>query len=77
MKGQYLVKSVARMPSGLAFRDVYANIGSNLASWENARRTYDTDTGPRNVEDLLLFQLAGRDLQSLVILGDPATMLPL
>jgi hypothetical protein len=66
-----------RMPSGLAFRDVYANIGSNLASWENARSVYDTDTGPRNVEDLLMFQLAGRDLQSLVILGDPATMLPL
>jgi hypothetical protein len=70
-----LFQTTPRTPCALAFRDVYANIGSYLAAWDAARAAYDS--GAKNVDDLLALQLAARDLQALVILGDPAAMLPL
>lgn len=62
-------------PVGHAFREVYGNIGGYLAGWEQASKLYDS--GSRNLADLLALQLAARDLQSLVIIGDPAVSLPL
>jgi len=70
-----LYQTQPRTPIGQAFRDVYADIGGYLASWENARASYDA--GAQNLTDLLAWQLCARDLQSLVILGDPAAALPL
>jgi hypothetical protein len=62
-------------PIGQAFRDVHADIGGYLSTWEAAREQYDA--GAKNLTDLLTWQLCARDLQSLVILGDPAAALPL
>jgi hypothetical protein len=70
-----LFQLAPRTPLGQAFRDVHGNIGGYLADWDNARRVYDS--GGRNLGDLMAMQLCARDLQSLVILGDPAAMLPL
>lgn len=64
-----------KVPLGQAFREVHGNVGGYLADWDNARRVYDS--GGRNIPDLMAMQLCARDLQSLVILGDPAAVLPL
>jgi hypothetical protein len=64
-----------KTPVGHAFREVHNNIGGYLAAWEQASELYAA--GSRNLGDLLAMQLAARDLQSLVIIGDPAVSLPL
>jgi len=70
-----LYQTPVTVPIGHAFREVYNNIGGYLAGWERARALYDA--GGRNLRDLLALQLAARDLQSLVIIGDPAVSLAL
>lgn len=70
-----LFQTSSKTPVGHAFREVYSNIGGYLAAWEQACKLYDA--GSRNLADLLAMQLAARDLQSLVIIGDPAVSLPL
>lgn len=64
-----------RTPVGHAFREVHGNIGGYLAAWEAARKAYDA--GTPSLPDLVSMQLAARDLGSMVILGDPAAVLPL
>ncbi len=64
-----------RTTVGHAFREWFQRLGPLLVSWEEARARYDA--GGRNTEQLMLYQLAARDVQSTVILGDPAAMLPL
>jgi hypothetical protein len=64
-----------RDPVGLAFRDWYARVGGLYSQHSAASRAYDG--GEENVGDLLFYQLAARDIQSTVILGDPAVVLPL
>jgi hypothetical protein len=64
-----------RTTLGFAFKDAYATVGSYLANWDLGRAAYDA--GSQNIADLLRLQLAARDLQSMVILGDPAaTLIP-
>ncbi|HYW30093.1 MAG TPA: hypothetical protein VE869_01215 [Gemmatimonas sp.] len=64
-----------RDPVGMAFRDWYARVGGLYSQHAAAARAYDN--GEENVADLLYFQLAARDIQSTVILGDPTVALPL
>lgn len=64
-----------RTTVGHAFREWYLRLGSLAGAWENARQTFDA--GDRRTDVLLYYQLAARDVQSTVILGDPAVMLPL
>lgn len=60
---------------GLALRDWYARIGPLGQQFGIARQSYSRgdDVGDR----LLYYQLAQRDVQSLVVLGDPTVRLPL
>lgn len=64
-----------RTSVGHAFRDWYLKLASLYAMWGNARDLYNV--GARNTAELMLYQLAARDVQSTVILGDPAALLPL
>lgn len=70
-----LFQRFPRTPIGHAFRQVYANIGSYLANWQVARQGFDS--GASNLPELMNLQLSARDLQGMVILGDPAVTLPL
>jgi hypothetical protein len=61
-------------PLGFAFRDCHAHVGELLAALDGAidQLSADNDTRDR----ALACQLAARDRQSLVILGDPTVALP-
>jgi hypothetical protein len=61
-------------PVGHAFRHWYANAGSHFAAWDAARLSYD---GKESSNATILYHtLAARDVQTLVLLGDPAVSLP-
>lgn len=64
-----------RILVGHAFRDWFQRLGPLFGAGNAARDRYNT--GARNTDELMLRQLAARDVQSTVILGDPAAMLPL
>jgi hypothetical protein len=64
-----------RTPLGHAFRDWYQRLGGLSVAWTAARQMFDG--GNRNIDALLYYQLAARDVESTVILGDPTAMLPL
>lgn len=81
--GQYLTNSIVRAlynriyskkPIGLVFREYYAPIGA--LSIEHDQAAVDLKNGQDTHEILLRCQLTARDLQSMVILGDPTAMLP-
>ena len=62
-------------PIGLATRICYAPMSTAYASYDAALRAYDRgDTDARSIA--LYNQLVARDLQSMVILGDPTAALP-
>jgi hypothetical protein len=63
-----------RVPVGLSFRDWFARVGTCYAAWNAACDAYDS--GARNMDEILYNQLAARDIQSTVILGDPTALLP-
>lgn len=81
--GQHLTHSLVRAlynniyrpkPVGLAFRDYYEPLGT--LSTEYDRALEDFRNGQDTHELMLYCQLASRDLQSMVLLGDPTAMLP-
>jgi len=60
-------------PVGLAFRDYYAQLGSVYIDYDQAHEKFDGD----NTKEALLFcRLVARDIQSMVVLGDPTATLP-
>lgn len=82
--GQYLTDNLCQamyeelyrgQPVGLAFRRWYARVGVLGTQYDAARADFDRGGNP--IADLLFYQLAERDVKSLVILGDPTVRLPL
>jgi hypothetical protein len=57
-------------PVGHALRRWYANAGSHYAAWDATRLRYDGEEAAN--ASLLYHTLAARDIQTLVLLGDPA-----
>jgi len=81
--GQYLTDSLTnamyeglyrRQPVGLAFREWYKRIGVLSVQFDALRRAFNQSDAVEG--DLLFCQLAQRDVQSMVILGDPTVSLP-
>jgi hypothetical protein len=62
-------------PVGLAFRPIYAPLGTLYLSYEAAYREYNKGKDEQ-LSSILYCQLAARDLQSSVLLGDPTAVLP-
>jgi hypothetical protein len=83
--GQYLTSKLQKVlydniysakPVGLAFRDFYMPpLGELLLQHDMAREAFNR--GENTLHAMLYCQLAARDVQSLVILGDPTAVLPL
>ena len=80
--GQHLTRSIVRAlynniytskPVGLAFRDYYEPLGTLSTQYDRAFEEFKRGQDTRGV--MLYCQLAARDLQSMVILGDPTAML--
>jgi hypothetical protein len=61
-------------PIGHAFRGWYANAATHFAAWDEARRGFDGQEASKAA--VLYHTLAARDIQTLVLLGDPAVALP-
>jgi hypothetical protein len=61
-------------PIGLVLREHHAQLQQLYA--EHAAALGEYDSGQDNLERLLYLQLAARDVQSTVLLGDPAVTLP-
>ncbi|MBV9082487.1 MAG: hypothetical protein JOZ62_07430 [Acidobacteriaceae bacterium] len=61
-------------PVGLAFRDAFAKLASLYVSYESNRRAFNGGGNTRGA--MLKDLLVSRDVQSMVILGDPTAMLP-
>jgi hypothetical protein len=60
-------------PCGFAFGDWYARYGSYSTAYQNYQREYD---GSKGIQAQMLYQrLVAQDIQSLVLLGDPAVTL--
>jgi hypothetical protein len=81
--GQFLTNSLKRVlynkvykaqPIGLAFREYYLPLGALSIQYDRA--LVDFKNGKETHEIMLFCQLASRDLQSMVILGDPTAVLP-
>jgi len=81
--GQYLTSALQQalydniygaMPVGLAFADWYGTLGGLSIEYESARKAYNK--GEDTLSSVLYSQLATRDRQSMVILGDPTVALP-
>ena len=70
-----LYQLTPRTPVGRALWDWFGRVGALYASWDAARNGYNS--GASDVRALLYPQLGARDVESTVILGDPAAMLPL
>jgi len=60
-------------PVGHAFRNWYAAAGTHYAAWDAVRLAYDGKEAAN--ASLLYHNLAARDVQTLVLLGDPAVQL--
>lgn len=60
-------------PVGLALRHCYDRLGSFYIHYEQALEIFD---GNNTKDSLLFYRLAARDIQSMVILGDPTVTLP-
>jgi hypothetical protein len=61
-------------PVGLALRKWYRRVGGLRVAFDSARAKFNE--GMENENELLWLQLAARDIQSTVILGDPAAAFP-
>lgn len=61
-------------PVGLALRKWYQRVGGLRIAFDSARAQFNQ--GKENENELLWLQLAARDVQSTVILGDPAVAFP-
>lgn len=73
--GQALYNNVYKpMPIGLAFSDWYGTLGGLSIEYERVLNAYNR--GENTLSSILYCQLATRDRQSMVILGDPTVMLP-
>jgi hypothetical protein len=77
--GQFLTSSLVKAlydelylgaPVGQAFRDWYGAAATHFAAWDVAKRSYDGAEAGKAA--LLYHNLAARDVQTLVLLGDPA-----
>jgi hypothetical protein len=64
-----------RMPLGFAFRSWYDTRAPMFVSWNVEQSRYDGRADV--VGKLLVYQLAMRDIQGTVILGDPSVLVPL
>jgi hypothetical protein len=64
----------AQKPVGLAFRDWHVGVGTLFTTW--AQLLDDFNSGQDVARALLYTRLAAQDLQTTVILGDPAVALP-
>jgi hypothetical protein len=64
----------APKPVGLAFRDWHVGVGTLFAVW--AQLLEEFNRGDDVARALLYTRLAAQDLQTTVILGDPAAVLP-
>ena len=62
-------------PIGLALRDHYGALGSVYAEYDNELRAFNQQEA-NNEAAMLAHLLIARDLQSLVMLGDPTAVLP-
>jgi hypothetical protein len=61
-------------PIGLAFRDAFSRLAELYASYDSDRRSFNS--GGNTQGAMLKDLLAARDVQSMVILGDPTVTLP-
>lgn len=61
-------------PAGLAMRQCFDRLGSLYIAYDQAYQKFNQGADTKGI--LLFCQLAARDLQSMVILGDPTAMLP-
>ena len=80
--GQFLTSSLVTAlydelylgsPVGQAFRDWYGAAATHYAAWDAAKRAYDGAEAGKAT--LLYHTLAARDVQTLVLLGDPAVVM--
>ena len=62
------------MPVGLAFRDYYELLGGIYAGYDSELRKFNS--GENNEAKMLYHLLLARDVQSMVLLGDPTAVLP-
>jgi hypothetical protein len=65
-----------RLPIGWALEQLFADVGTLRAQWEDAR-VAATHHVPEAAERALYYQIAALDRQHTVILGDPTVALPL
>ncbi len=81
--GQYLTSPIRQIfynniyqpqPVGLALRPFYASLATLYSEHEAAFRAYSQ--GEDTIGTLLYTQLAARDIQNMVLLGDPTATLP-
>ncbi len=81
--GQYLTHNIkralydnlyTRRPVGLAFRDYYEPLAALYTEYDQALQAFNR--GQDTEYTMLYTRLAARDLQSMVILGDPTAVLP-
>ena len=61
-------------PTGMALRPCYERLGGFYVGYDQAYQKFNKGEDTKNI--LLFCQLAARDVQSMVILGDPTAMLP-
>lgn len=60
-------------PIGHAFRDWYGAAATHYAAWDVTKRAYDASEAAKAA--LLYHNLVARDVQTLVLLGDPAALI--
>jgi hypothetical protein len=81
--GQHLTNNIVKAlynnlyapkPVGLSFRDCYTPLGALSVEYDAAARAFNY--GKNTQPQMLYCRLAARDLQSMVILGDPTAVLP-
>jgi hypothetical protein len=64
-----------KQPIGFAFREYYSHIAALNVQYQEAKALVSANTA--DMRDVLLScQLSSRDVQSMVILGDPTAVLP-
>lgn len=61
-------------PVGHAFRSWYAGAATHFGAWDAAKKSFGGEESGRAA--VLYHTLAARDIQSMVLLGDPAVALP-
>jgi hypothetical protein len=80
--GQFLTSSLVKAlydelylgaPIGHAFRDWYGAAATHYAAWDVSKRAYDASEAAKAT--LLYHNLVARDVQTLVLLGDPAAFM--